>query len=185
MHVRAPQSTSAQCRLQIHTLIPLIPFISPVCKHPALRVGFGPRVCGPWVVLDFLWTFCSSHQPLRKHSIPSGAGTGRLRLERYRVFKNKGTCFPFAADLSTEIVLLQSCKCFRWGCWEGVSNFLPAITRWFPVCRDSYSAEKRVIESKWGGCFRTSVLECTRCACVFALDFPLAGGVRGGHSSER
>lgn len=40
-----------------------------------------------------LWTFCSSDQPLRKHSVPSGTGTGRLHLERYQVFKNKGMCF--------------------------------------------------------------------------------------------
>lgn len=82
-----------------------------------------------------LWTFCSSDWPLRKHSVPSGAGTGRLHLERYQVFKNKGMCFPFAADLSTEIFLLQSCKCFHLGCWEGVSNFLSSISGWFPVCR--------------------------------------------------
>lgn len=84
-----------------------------------------------------LWTFCSSDQPLRKHSVPSGAGTGRLHLERYQVFKNKGMCFPFAADLSAEVFLLQSCKCFHPGCWEGVSNFLSSISGRFPVCRGS------------------------------------------------
>lgn len=75
-----------------------------------------------------LWTFCSSHQPLRKRSVPSGAGTGRLHLERYRVFKNKGMCFPFAADLSAEVFLLRSCKCFHPGCRRGVSNFLSPIS---------------------------------------------------------
>lgn len=75
-----------------------------------------------------LWTFCSSDRPLRKHRVPSGAETGRLHLERYQVFKNKRMCFPFAADLSTEIFLLQSCKCFHPGCWEGVSNFLSSIS---------------------------------------------------------
>lgn len=55
-----------------------------------------------------LWTFCSSDRPLRKHSVPSGAGTGRLHLERYQIFKNKGMCFPFAADLSTEIFFFSA-----------------------------------------------------------------------------
>lgn len=90
-----------------------------------------------------LWTFCSSHQPLRKHSVPSGAGTGRLHLERYQVFKNKGMCFPFAADLSAEVFLLQSCKCFHPGCRQGVSNFLSPISMRFPLCHDS-----RIV---WGG----------------------------------
>lgn len=49
-------------------------------------------------------TLCSSDQPLRKHSVPSGAGTGRLHLEWYQIFENKGMCFPFAADLSTEVL---------------------------------------------------------------------------------
>lgn len=40
-----------------------------------------------------LWTFCSSDRPLRKHSVPSGADTGRLHLERYRIFKTKGCVF--------------------------------------------------------------------------------------------
>lgn len=97
-----------------------------------------------------LWTFCSSHQPLRKHSVPSGAGTGRLHLERYQVFKNKGMCFPFAADLSAEVFLLQSCKCFHPGCRQGVSNFLSPISVRFPLCHDSCIV--------WGGtvCGRVS-----------------------------
>lgn len=90
-----------------------------------------------------LWTFCSSHQPLRKHSVPSGAGTGRLHLERYQVFENKGMCFPFAADLSAEPFLLQSCKCFHPGRKQGVSNFLSPIAMRFPPCHDS-----RIV---WGG----------------------------------
>lgn len=81
-----------------------------------------------------LWTFCSSDQPLRKQCVPSGAGTGRLHLERYQVLKNKGMCFPFAADLSTEVFLLQSCKCFHPGCRQGVSNFLCSISVRFPLC---------------------------------------------------
>ena len=75
-----------------------------------------------------LWTFCSFNWPFTKHCVPSGAVTGRLHLERYQVLKNKGMCFPFAADLSAEIFLLWSCKCFHRGCWEGVSNFLSSIS---------------------------------------------------------
>lgn len=59
------------------------------------------RVRWDWILRGNL---CSSDQPLRKHSVPSGAGTGRLHLERYQIFENKGMCFPFAADLSTEVL---------------------------------------------------------------------------------
>lgn len=48
--------------------------------------GWGSGLCA-------LRTFCSSDRPLRKHSVPSGAGTGRLHLERYQVFKTKGCVF--------------------------------------------------------------------------------------------
>lgn len=56
--------------------------------------GGGGLLCGPSVHL-------TGHLG---NSVPSGAGTGRLHLEQYQVFKNKGMCFPFAADLSTEIL---------------------------------------------------------------------------------
>lgn len=59
------------------------------------------RVRWDWVLKGNL---CSSEQPLRKHSVPSGAGTGRLHLEPYQIFKNKGMCFPFAADPSAEVL---------------------------------------------------------------------------------
>lgn len=59
------------------------------------------RVRWDWILRG---TLCSSDQPLRKHSVPSGAGTGRLHLEWYQIFENKGMCFPFAADLSTEVL---------------------------------------------------------------------------------
>lgn len=116
-----------------------------------------------------LWTFCSSDQPLRKHSVLSGAGTGRLLLERYQVFKNKGMCFPFAADLSAEVFLLRTCKCFHPGCWEGVSNFLSSISGRFPVCCGSLivhgkkKKEKKkecAVEKTRGNCVSTYVLEC-------------------------
>lgn len=117
-----------------------------------------------------LWTFCSSDWPLRKLSVPSGAGTGRLHLERYQVFKNKGMCFPLAADLSTEIFLLQSCKCFHPGCWEGVSNFLSYLwviscVSWLAYC----VCEKECVEEKMRGkCVSTNVLECAS-VCVLHM----------------
>lgn len=59
------------------------------------------RVRWDWILRGNL---CSSDQPLRKHSVPSGEETGRLHLEQYQIFENKGMCFPFAADLSTEVL---------------------------------------------------------------------------------
>lgn len=97
-------------------------------KEGEQKVNSGWVIQRDWRGGFALWTFCSSDRPLRKHSVPSGAGTGRLHLERYQVFKNKGMYFPFAADLSAEISPLQSCKCFHPGCWEGVSNFLSSIS---------------------------------------------------------
>lgn len=49
--------------------------------------------CG-WVELGFgLWTFCSLNRPLRKHSVLSGAWTGRSHLEWYQVCITKGCVF--------------------------------------------------------------------------------------------
>lgn len=155
MYIHEPQHTSAQCHLQIHTLITLIyretlftlfftlftitltipnVFLDRAeCRRMCRRRGsrrltVGGVSRGRWGGGCALWTFCSSDRPLMKHSVPSGAGTGRLHLERYQVFQNKGICFPFAADFSAEIFLFQSCKCFHPGCWEGVSNFLSSIS---------------------------------------------------------
>lgn len=56
-------------------------------------------VCQGSCSVDLLFIRVAAQE---RHSVPSGTGTGRLHLERYRVFKNKGMCFPFAADPSSE-----------------------------------------------------------------------------------
>lgn len=52
-----------------------------------------------------------------------------------RFLKTKGCVFRSLQISPLRFFLLQSCKCFHPGCWEGVSNFLPSISGWFPVCR--------------------------------------------------
>lgn len=72
-------------------------------KKGEREVNTGRGIQGDWKGEAALWTFCSFDRPLRKHSVLPDAGTGRLHLERYQVLKNKGMCFPFAADLSAEV----------------------------------------------------------------------------------
>lgn len=86
MHVAGPGCTGLLSGLNHFFFFFLLNVCRPLFKQRGCEKRKG-KVCGR-VRWDFSLkgSLCSTDQPLRKHSVPSGAGTGRLHLERYQIF---------------------------------------------------------------------------------------------------